>query len=643
MSNTINADNGVVSGVAGLKYSADTSGQLILQTNTTNALTLDTNQNATFATGILATNPFTGTYTDGTVVDYITGVGRINVGPSDDIAFYHNGIGSRTEIARFTYTGRLGVGTASPGATLTVAGPQFDNKNTANIFSYDTAAIAADIGGGLMMGGYYTGTTPTAWAAISGLKNNATSGDYGGYLVLKTRTNGQLLAEAMRITSAGLVGIGTSTPGATLDVTRATTGQAFQIIKSNAGTGGANIYMQSDSGSTGTAVQFNWGAEAYTSGVTGGGTANAYPMTFFTNSAERMRIDSSGNVAIGSTNPYSKLDIVGSSTGAVQTFIKNSNGATGSSADLVFGVWSGAIPTGTGNPGPSAKISAINGLSSDARTDLAFSTYASGSSAERMRITYDGNVGIGTSSPSGFGSGASGPFLNLMSSGTSTSNTGEFYLGSAGTASGSSFGTLGFVTSGTASSDKRAALIYCTATASSASAPVAKLSFYTNNGSGLAERMIISSAGYVTNPYNPSFLAGAATSSYTVNNPVIFTATVYDTTSSYNTSNGRFTAPVSGTYFFGSVVLVSGSTSGAQYDFRLATSAGNFYYGSPGRISYSNPGTSWGDGYISVGCYMTLKLNAGDYVYITFSTFGAGAIYADGQADWCKFYGALIG
>lgn len=42
MAATINADNGVVSGSAGLKSTADTSGVLALQTNGTTGLTLNT-------------------------------------------------------------------------------------------------------------------------------------------------------------------------------------------------------------------------------------------------------------------------------------------------------------------------------------------------------------------------------------------------------------------------------------------------------------------------------------------------------------------------------------------------------------------------------------------------------------------------
>ena len=45
MASTLNADNGVVSGSAGLKSSADSSGVLALQTNGTTAVTVDTAQN----------------------------------------------------------------------------------------------------------------------------------------------------------------------------------------------------------------------------------------------------------------------------------------------------------------------------------------------------------------------------------------------------------------------------------------------------------------------------------------------------------------------------------------------------------------------------------------------------------------------
>ena len=55
MASTINADNGVSSGSAGLKESADSSGVLALQTNGTTAVSIDTSQNTTLA-GTLTTS-----------------------------------------------------------------------------------------------------------------------------------------------------------------------------------------------------------------------------------------------------------------------------------------------------------------------------------------------------------------------------------------------------------------------------------------------------------------------------------------------------------------------------------------------------------------------------------------------------------
>jgi hypothetical protein len=56
MTTTISADNGTVSGSAGLKSTADSSGILALQTGAnTTAVTIDASQNATFAAGVTTT------------------------------------------------------------------------------------------------------------------------------------------------------------------------------------------------------------------------------------------------------------------------------------------------------------------------------------------------------------------------------------------------------------------------------------------------------------------------------------------------------------------------------------------------------------------------------------------------------------
>jgi hypothetical protein len=58
MATTINADDGAVSGSAGLKYSSDSTGVLALQTNGTTAVTVGTDQSVTFAQAANLPNTF---------------------------------------------------------------------------------------------------------------------------------------------------------------------------------------------------------------------------------------------------------------------------------------------------------------------------------------------------------------------------------------------------------------------------------------------------------------------------------------------------------------------------------------------------------------------------------------------------------
>jgi hypothetical protein len=62
MPSTINADNGVVSGTAGIKTTGDSSGQLALQTNGTTAMSINTSQvvNFTNAFTVAGTTPISG-------------------------------------------------------------------------------------------------------------------------------------------------------------------------------------------------------------------------------------------------------------------------------------------------------------------------------------------------------------------------------------------------------------------------------------------------------------------------------------------------------------------------------------------------------------------------------------------------------
>jgi Chaperone of endosialidase len=205
-------------------------------------------------------------------------------------------------------------------------------------------------------------------------------------------------AEAMRITSAGNVGIGTSSPLAKLHV------QNQVYVK---GTGGGDGTIGIDINSGGSAVTTS--AHAIRSG---GGTGNLLiletqtansngQIIFQTNGSERARITSGGEFGIGTTNPTSKLTVSGS--GATLGQFISSGSASYIEMDNSGG--GGYIGT-TGN-------------------NLVFLTSTAGT--ERARITSGGELLVGKTSTAdavvGFQVEPSGRVLTASAASTSAENT----------------------------------------------------------------------------------------------------------------------------------------------------------------------------------------------------------------------------
>ena len=120
----------------------------------------------------------------------------------------------------------------------------------------------------------------------------------------------------------------------------------------------------------------------------------------------------------------------------------------------------------------------------------------------------------------------------------------------------------------------------------------------------ISGRMLINGNGYVTKPYQPSFLAYRAVAgnvTYNAGDVVVFPDTLYNTGGHYNTSNGRFTAPVTGLYHF-SAYIYNATTGYARWTFRIN---GNHALAGQGGISTA------GD---QVTLSASFKLSAGDYV-----------------------------
>jgi len=148
------------------------------------------------------------------------GVGRLGFFTSPTSTGEEDGTIERMSIDR---DGNVGIGTTAPERELVINGTDISTGvyefDAGNLLVNTTNAQGADIGGSIGLGGLYHSAANSfrTFGMIKGAKDNSTLGHQHGYLSFMTSSNGTL-GEGMRITSDGNVGIGTTAPGAKLDV-----------------------------------------------------------------------------------------------------------------------------------------------------------------------------------------------------------------------------------------------------------------------------------------------------------------------------------------------------------------------------------------------------------------------------------------
>jgi hypothetical protein len=209
------------------------------------------------------------------------------------------------------------------------------------------------------------GTSFTTAATIKAqVDGSIGTDDMPGRLVFSTTADGAASpTERLRITSAGLVGIGTNNPGSYSSsannlVVQDTAGEGGITIVSST-TAGSNIFFADTDGTAQGQIKYQH---------------NGDYMRFYTNATERLRIDSSGRLGIGTGSPSQLLDVVGNSASVKVTE------TGGADVRITAGGFTGFFGTYSNHP-------------------LQILT----NSTNAVHITSAGLVGIGTNSPSSDG------------------------------------------------------------------------------------------------------------------------------------------------------------------------------------------------------------------------------------------------
>jgi hypothetical protein len=246
------------------------------------------------------------------------------------------------ERVRITATGDVGIGTNAPAATLDVVGTAQVSGNTSIGGSLTVAGDATVSGTTVALPNIPSGSTATEVLVWNGgnVERRSASGlisgfawMLGGNTLTSEQTLGTLSAhdlpiitagtERVRITQAGDVGIGTSTPGARLDVVNPTGGGVLRL-QAVLGQMGALLEWVDETGTP-------WGV-IDNSGLVGIGTATPVQKLHVVGNGAVSAVFVEGGVGVGTVNPLATLHVYDEGTltpGATQVIIQAGANQTG--------------------------------------------------------------------------------------------------------------------------------------------------------------------------------------------------------------------------------------------------------------------------------------------------------------------------